>query len=299
MNLLLKYVRLFSLFSFILLKAASSVAAPYPGVKEQVSKVAAPHVFAVIPFYSPEKIWTFYSPFVDYLRKSTGQSWELKLFNTHDEVLEGICDGRITVALLGPVPLGRASDRCGVKPLLVALGKDGKPFYRSMILTNEPSVTTLKGLKGKKVGFFKGSTAAHIMPAKMLKDAGLDMGSIQPIFLESQDRMISALFSGEIAAAGVKETLARKFSNDKLQAIATSPQLPNFAVCATPSLPGKIREGLVATLSGLKPLTNGRDAEITKGWDDEIKNGFVLPDRQYLPSVLKIHAIFREVQHEN
>jgi phosphonate transport system substrate-binding protein len=299
MNSLLKYVRIFSLFSFILLKAATSVAAPSPGVKEQGSKVAAPHVFAVIPFYSPEKIWTFYSPFVEYLRKSTGQSWELKLFNTHDEVLEGICDGRISVALLGPVPLGRASVRCDVKPLLVALGKDGKPFYHSMILSNDPSVTTLRGLKGRKVGFFKGSTAAHIMPAKMLKDAGLDMGAIQPIFLESQDRMISALFSGEIAAAGVKQTLALKFSNDKLHAIATSPQLPNFALCATPTLPGRIREGLVAALSRMKPMANERDAEITKDWDDEIKNGFVLPDKRYLPSVLKIHAIFREIQHEN
>jgi phosphonate transport system substrate-binding protein len=256
----------------------------------------ATYTFAVIPFYTPEKIWTLYSPFIDYLNKNTGVSWELQLYHSHDDLIADLCSGKISAALLGPAPLGRANNKCGATPLLAALGKDGKPSYHSVIMTNSPTVSSLKNLKGKKFGFFKGSTAAHILPAKMLKDAGLGMADIQPVFFESQDRIISALLSGEIAAAGVKETLARKFSGEGLKIIAVSPPLPNFSLCATPTLAAAVKQSLTSSLIRLKPLTNSKDAETVKSWDDEIKHGFTLPDKEFLPSVMKIFGIFSEIQ---
>ena len=297
-NLLRPSIVITSLLFILILGSFSSAAtSASAGKKPAINPVR--YTFSVIPFYSPEKIWTLYSPFIDYLNKTTGESWELKLYHNHDELIEDICNGRVSAALLGPAPLGRANHKCGAKPILAALGDDGKPSYRSVILTNLPSVTTLKDLKGKKIGFFKGSTAAHIIPAKMLKDSGVRMSAIQPVFLENQGRIMSALLSGEVAAAGVKENLAKRFSQQHLKVVAVSASLPNFALCATPSLPLTVQQHLISMLTRLKPLTSGKDTETTKIWDDEIKNGFMVPDKDFLPSVMMIFEIFKEIQNEN
>lgn len=284
---------------FLLMLATGSFAASTAATGDKTGTPPIQYTFAVIPFYSPEKIWTLYSPFVDYLSRSTGLSWQLKLYSNHDDLIDAICTGKVSAALLGPVPLGRANHKCGATPLLAALDDDGKPSYHSVILTNTPSVRTLKDLKGKKIGFFKGSTAAHIVPTKMLKDAGIGMSAIQPIFLESQDRIMSALLSGEVAAAGVKENLAIRFGQKNLKVLKVSAPLPNFALCTTPALSPSVRQQMLTALTSLKPLVSRKDAATMKGWDDEINNGFVLPGKNFLPSVVKLFEIFKELQHDH
>jgi len=266
------------------------------GRHDKAGIVSPPYSFAVVPFYSPEKIWLLYSPFVEYLAKITGKPWELKLFHDHDEFIDAICNDRVTVGLAGPVPLSRAYEKCGAKPFLVALGKNGLPLYHSVLLTNDLTLKRVQDLQGKRIGFFKGSTAAHILPARMLKEGGLRMSAIQPIFLDSQDRIMTALFSGEIVAAGVKEALYQKFAKEPLRVLKISEPLPNFALCLTNGFPPALRQRLAKALLSLKPLTNQRDAEIVKGWDDEIKNGFMTPDKHYMPAVLKLHRIFEDVE---
>ena len=287
-------IGLFCTVLYLLISGSITFAAPSVSKSADNTDI---HTFAVIPFYTPEKIWTLYTPFIEYLKKSTGVAWQLKLYNTHDELIEDICRGRVSAALLGPVPLGRANEKCGVKPLLAAIGKDGKPSYHSVILTNTPTFISLRDLNGGKFGFYKGSTAAHIIPAKMLKDAGVAMTEIQPVFFEGQDKIMSALISGEITAAGVKENLAKKFDNVGLKTLAISQPLPNFAICANPSLSSSVRRNLVSSLTLLKPLSNSADANTMKSWDDEIKNGFTTPDKDFLPSVKSVFKIFVEI-HE-
>jgi phosphonate transport system substrate-binding protein len=272
---------------------------PGPVGAENRQSLPSRYTVAVIPFYSPEKIWLLYSPLIEYLKKTTGHPWELKLYPNHDALIEDLCGGQIGVALLGPVPLGRANRKCDVVPLVVALSMDDKPTYRSVIVTSDSAVTTLDGVRGKKFGFFKGSTAAHIVPAKLLKDAGLGMEAVVPVFLESQDRIMTALLTREISAAGVKETLYRKFEREPLRVLTISGPLPNFAFSALPSLPSRVREPFVQALLRLKPHTNARDAKMMKGWDDEIRNGFMLPAQDYLPSVLNVLGIYREIMHED
>lgn len=279
---------------FFLFSAGSEVAAA-----DLQAASATSYSIAVVPFYSPEKIWLLYTPFIDYLKTATGLPWELKLYHNHDTLVEDICNGRVSLSLLGPVPLGRVFAKCKAEPLLVALGKDGRPTYRSVIITGDRTVADLGRLRNKKFGLFKGSTAAHILPLKMLKDAGLGEGSVQEVFFESQDRIMAALLANEITAAGVKESLYLKFRNETLRELKSSEPLPNFAFCATPSLPAKTRKLFSSTLLRLQPRSNPKDAENMQGWDDEIRNGFVPPDKDFIPSVLRLRQIYKEVQHEH
>lgn len=269
----------------ILLTLLMPISAGAARVPVTSAPAASPPTFAVIPFYSPEKIWSLYGPFVKYLRQATGDPWQLQLFNSHSEFIEGICNGRITVGLLGPVPLKKVDEKCGAKPFLVALGKEGTPFYHSVIVTNDTGINSLAGLRGKKIGFFKGSTAAHVVPLKMMEKGGVKQSDFTTVFLGSQDEIIHQLLTGNIDGAGLKEFLARRFLKDGLRVVAVSERLPNFALSAAPSAPGPVVRRLKSALLNLHPATNQYDLKLMSGWDDEIRQGFISPGKDYLATL--------------
>jgi ABC-type phosphate/phosphonate transport system substrate-binding protein len=93
----------------------------------------------------------------------------------------------------------------------------------------------------------------------------------------------------------MKETLYLKTGKGKLRILAKSEALPNFALCALPSFPATARERLVSALLKLKPLTNAKDAETVKNWDDEVRNGFVEPGSDFIPSILNLYSIYWEI----
>ncbi|GAM10222.1 putative phosphite transport system-binding protein PtxB [Geobacter sp. OR-1] len=287
----------FTLLTFlaVVFSASLAFATPDPASGARDERSPATYTFAVIPYYTPEKIWKLFSPFVDHLSRVTGQSWKLQLYNNHDEFIEDMCNGRISVALAGPVPLARAYNKCGINPFLVALAKNGKPDYHSVLVTNNPDIKTIQELKGRKIGLFKGSTAAHILPVKMMQSSGIKLSDVQPVFLESQDRILSALLSGELSAGGMKESLYQRAGKGHLTVLATSEALPNFALASLPSFPAKLREQLASALLRIKPLANPRHAETVKQWDDEIKNGFAAPGKDFLPEILNLYSIYWEV----
>jgi phosphonate transport system substrate-binding protein len=155
-----------------------------------------------------------------------------------------------------------------------------------VLLTADPAVTSVAALRGKEVGFFRGSTAAHVVPVRLLGDAGLSPESYRPVFLESQDRLMTALLAGKISAAGVKSALYERFRSEPgLRVLATSEPLPNFAFAALQSSPRGRLERFAAALRRLKPAERTADAELVRSWDDEIRHGFVAPAADYLPAV--------------
>ncbi len=260
---------------------------------------SAPYTITVIPYYSPEKLWTKFSPLVEHLRKATGLPWELKLYPDHASLLEGLCKGEAAFAFLGSAPLARAIDRCGVDIAVVALGKDGQPFYHSVIVTADPSVQALGGLRGRRFGLFKGSTAAHIVPLKMLHDAGLGDSGIVPVFFESQDHIMNALLEHAVAGAGVKDTLYQKFRNEPLRVLKTSDPLPGFAFAAAPTVSAATKRRFIGALLRLDPRKRPDDRRLMQDWDDEIRNGFILPPPAFRTSILNALSAYREILHED
>lgn len=251
---------------------------------------------AIVPFYAPERMWVLYAPLVEYLERATGEPWQLRLSGSHDDLIELICAGKVDVALVGPVPLGRANARCGAVPFLVALGSDGAPEYRSVLLTSDPAVSSIGALRGKSVGFFKGSTAAHVLPAKMLADDGLPPGSYQAVFVESQDRLMAAVLSRKVAAAGVKWALYKRFEREPgLRRLQASGPVPNFSFAALPSLPAAVRDRFVAALLGLQPRASAAAAKTVASWDDEVRNGFVRPAPEFLANVQALRDVTERI----
>lgn len=257
------------------------------------------YTITIIPYYSPDKLWARFMPLVEYLRKTTGKPWELKLYPNHDSTIEAICSGDVSIALLGPVPLARSIEKCGVETLVVAISEDGKLFYHSVIVTIDPSIQSVTRLRGKQIGLFKGSTAAHVLPVRMLRTSGIGKGDFEPVFFEGQDRIMNALLSGEVDAAGMKDVLYRKFSDSRLRVLKTSEPLPNFAFVATPGLNSRTRALFSKALLKLKPEKNMADRKLLHDWDDEIRNGFVSPSATYRASVMDLLSTYREVMSDH
>lgn len=258
---------------------------PPPSVTPVTAPAASDYTVTVIPFYGPEKIWALYTPFIDYLKASTGKPWALKLFPSHQALIDGLCHNQVSLALLGPVPLGRVMAQCQAEPVVVALSKDGTPYYRSIVVSIDPVVTSLEGLKGTRFGLFKGSTAAHILPRRILRQAGLDENDIVPVFFESQDHIVNALLSRQISTARLKEALFQKFADVGFRVLATSEPLPNFAFAAAPGSNPAVKELFAETLLRLRPASNVDDQKRMAAWDDEIKHGFIKPTDTFRSSV--------------
>lgn len=248
----------------------------------------------VLPYYAPEKIWHFYKPFIDYLNKTTGISWELKLYNNYDAIIDSICSGEVSIAYLGPNPLGLAYEKCKVRPLAVILGDDGKPFYRSIIFTNDHKINSLRGLKGKSFAFGdKDSTSSHIIPRKMLEDEGITIDMIRPVFLKNHEKIINAVAKKEVDAGATKESVFKKVKDARFNILKVSEPLPHHAFCAAPNINPDIEKKFTSALLKLKPLQNKGDENIVKEWDHELRHGFILPPENYIKDIMKLNDLFK------
>ncbi len=284
---------------FLLLCLCFSLGIADAGQGAEKHTRSSEYTITVIPYYSPEKLWIKFSPLIEYLRQTTGKRWKLKLYPSHDATIDALCRGEVSFALLGPVPLARGIERCGVEATAVAIGPDGTLFYHSVIVTLDPAISSLPQLKGKKIGMFRGSTAAHVVPFKMLMSAGIGRVDIKPVYFEGQDRIMNALLGSEVAAAGVKESMLKRFADAHLRVLQTSEPLPNFAFSASPKLNSQTKELFVDALLRLKPRKNLDHRRLMLDWDDEIKNGFVQPPASYRASVMDLLSVYREVMSGN
>lgn len=248
----------------------------------------------ILPYYAPDKIWLFYRPFIAYLNKVTGLRWDLRLYHNYDAMIDGACKGEVSIAYMGPNPLGIAYERCKIKPLLVVLGEDGKPYYRSIIFTNDKRINSLKELKGKTFAFGDHeSTSSYIIPRKIMEDNGITMQMIRPLFLKSHEKIIEAVAKNEAQAGATKVSVFRKFKGLGLKILLTSEPLPHHSFCSAVA-DKEIEERFKKALLKLKPLIISGHRDMVKNWDPEIRYGFAIPSDDYIQRVLKLQKLYKK-----
>lgn len=248
----------------------------------------------ILPYYAPDKIWHFYRPFISYLNKETGLKWELKLYHSYDAIIDGICKNEVSIAYLGPVPFGLASERCIIRPLLVVLGADGKPFYKSIIFTGNRDINSLKELQGKTFAFGdKDSTSSTIVPRKMLEDEGITINMIKPLFLKSHEKIIEAVARNKAIAGAVKVSVFKKFEGLGFKILKVSEPIPHHCFC-TVNINTDREKKFINALIKLNPSRNPSDRNIIKNWDPELKYGFTIPPDDYTTWILELRNLFKK-----
>lgn len=249
----------------------------------------------VMPTFYGENVYQFYKPFIDYLNKTTNIRWELKLYPTYTSTLNAICSKEIDIAYIGPNLLGLAHEKCNAKPLVVSLNSSGKPFYRSVIFTSDSKITTIKGLKGKKVAFGdNASTATNIVPREMLNKEGLFFDMIKPVFYKNHQDIIKAVASNKVSAGSAKEHVLERFKDFNFRALKVSEPIPQYTFCSAPGVSPEAARKFTDALLRLKPLTEKADKKLVNNWHFELRNGFALPPENYMKEIMKLHRTFKK-----
>lgn len=248
----------------------------------------------ILPYYAPDKIWHFYRPFISYLNKETGLKWDLKLYHSYDAMVEGICSNEVSIAYLGPVPLGLAREMCKVRPLLVVLGADGKPFYNSIIFTGNKGINSLKDLRGKAFAFGdRNSTSSTVVPRKMLGDEGITMNMIKPLFMKSHEKIIEAVAKNKAIAGATKVSVFEKFREMGFKILKVSEPIPHHCFC-TVNINTDMEKKFINALIKLNPSRNPSDRNIIRNWDPELQHGFTIPPDDYIIRVLELQGLFKK-----
>jgi phosphonate transport system substrate-binding protein len=252
----------------------------------------------VLPNYGSIQIWNYYKPFIKYLNRETGINWELKLFANYEGVINALCNDEIDIAYLGSVSFGIAHEKCKAEPLIIVLGEDEKPFYKSVIFTSDPNIKSLKDLKGKSIAFGnKKSTGSYVIPRKILEENGISMKDIKPLFLKDHEKIIKAVLNNEAVAGATKESNFKIHGPFNLQIIEYSAPIPHYVFCYKKISP-KVERAFKKALIKLKPLNNKSDKNIVKNWDPELRYGFSIPPENYKKEVLELLNIYRKYEKD-
>lgn len=125
-----------------------------------------------------------------------GYKVEWKEFQAGPALVEALNANSIDIGRTGNSPVIFAQ-AAGTPFVVLAAGKP-KYFGSGVLIPNNSSIQTIGDLKGKKVGFAKGSSS-HYLIVKVLEQAGLSYSDIKPAFLQPGDARV-AFEQGEVDA---------------------------------------------------------------------------------------------------
>jgi phosphonate transport system substrate-binding protein len=242
--------------------------------------------FGFCPKYNPRIMYQLYQPFIDYLNETTSYQFEIKLSRVYQDTIDRLGSGEIIIASCGPVSYIKAREKYRVKPILRALSKDGKPYYRGIIIVRRDSaIQDLKDLKGRSFAFGQAwSTASHILPEYYLSKANIKLKDLKDYdFLRHHDSVANAVLKGQFDAGAVKDIIAYKYQKDGLRFIFMTDPIPTVPIVVRADAPQEMVKSVKTALLNLNPKDPNHQKKMAQ-WDEEFKYGFTeVSDSDYDP----------------
>ncbi len=227
---------------------------------------------------SPKDDVRTYLPFLQYLTKQTGYPFSLRFTEGYEDTTDNLGRGLVQFAAMGPVNCILAKRKYGAGCLVMGLNKDFKPEYRAVIFIKSGSpIQTLAELRNKNFAFGdRYSTQGHIIPRKMLEDAGIVMDDLRGyVFTGSHASTARAVLNGSYDAGAIQDTLAQQLVGEgKITILATSKPYPSSLICYENSIETDVLVATKTALLALDPI--GIHGNLLIGWErTEMPNGFV------------------------
>lgn len=221
-------------------------------------------------------MYQLYQPFIEYLNEATPYQFEIKLSRVYEDTIERLGRGEVMIASCGPVSYIKAREKYPVKPILRALSKDGKPYYRGMIIVRQDSpIQKLEDIKGKSFAFGQAwSTASHILPEYYLSKVNVKLKDLKHYdFLRHHDSVANAVLKGQFDAGAVKDIVAYKYQKDGLRFIFATDPIPTVPIVVRVDAPPEMVKSVKTALFNLNPRDPTHQRKMSQ-WDEEFKYGF-------------------------
>lgn len=210
-------------------------------------------VVGFIPSQNAETLSAKAKPLGDLLSKELGIPVEVTVTTNFNALVEGMAAKKIDVGFLNPVNYVFAHDKKNAAELLLQTVRNGSPSYKAMFVKKkgDTSINSVKDIKGKKVAFVDGASAAgYLYPVVMIKDAGLNPDTdITGIMSGGHDKALMALYRGDVDVAtvfddAISDTIAKTTpdAKEKLEVFARSSDIPNDTVSIRPDLPADFKK---------------------------------------------------------
>lgn len=237
---------------------------------------------------SPKEDVAIYLPFLRYLERETGLKFDLDFTANYQETVENLGKGITSFAALGPVNCILARNRYDVGCLVTGLNTEGSSQYKAVIVTRMDSpLHDISELGGRSFAFGdRFSTQGHVIPRKMLEDAGITLGELSRfVFTGSHAATVRSVLNGEYDAGGIQDALAwRLAAEGTLRVLAVSKPYPSSLICYSPEVPADKVEMVRKALLAFDP--KGHDAASLKDWDKtEMAYGFAPSNAEALKEI--------------
>lgn len=232
--------------------------------------VQAQQVFRItaIPDESPTELARKAAPLAKYLEKRLGTKVEFTPVTDYAAAVEALVNKQVDLAWFGGFTFVQASQRSGGKVVpLVQREEDEK--FRSVFITTDPAIKSLKDLKGHNFSFgSQSSTSGHLMPRSFLLAAGVDPDKDMKrvAYSGAHDATVAAVASGKVDAGALnisvwEKLLAdKKIDTSKVRVFYTTPAYYDYNWSVHADMPAAQREKLVRAFTELSPETpEGRE----------------------------------------
>lgn len=266
--------------------AAMAVALSMPAVAAQSYR------FAPLPMEQPETVVKQIRPMLGHLEAATNARFHIEFNADYAEILKKFRAGQIDMAYLGPLPYVALKEAYPLaEPIVHFIEKSGKSSYTCAIVM-AGAKAPLSSLKGKKIALTQPlSTCGYLATDGLMRQAGVNLEEAKYRYLDKHDEVALAVARGEYDAGGLKTAIGKKYAHMGLNIVAETAAMPGFALIANGRTMSRADiEAIRKALTNLKPLKNLEDAEMTRGWGDNIRNGAVLASDSDYDSVRKLRA---------
>lgn len=192
----------------------------------------------VVPLQAPSVMFRKFAPLSQYLSRELGRKVDLRVAIDMDSAVRDIGENITQLCAMGPANYIDANKKYGVKVIAKALRK-GRPFHRAAIVVKAgSSLQSVSDLKGKSIAFISPNSATgHIIPLAMLEEAGITAGDLtDQQFLREHARVAEGVLTGEFDAGAMMEETADKYRDRGLRILQLSAEIPEFNICANPSV---------------------------------------------------------------
>lgn len=209
--------------------------------------------FAVTDISDTDELEQDFGPFRQALEEVLEIPVEFFPVENFVDAAPALLANELDFAMAGPSEYLLLKARANAVPIAGVTRSD---YYSVFVTLAESNVETLADLKGKKIAMWsEGATAGHIVPTKMLLDAGLPADAYETLMLGKDS--VDALFNGQVDAWVTSHTRYQKIltelgRKDDVKIVAKSEHLPPDIFVASSSLGESFLEELKSKLTANK-----------------------------------------------
>jgi len=200
-------------------------------------------IVGIVPQFPPEQIFQTWSPVLDALTESTGETFELRIFQSIPDFEAAFVKGELDVAYMNPYHVVMANAAQGYVPLI----RDGKRKLSGVLVVRRDSdVRDVRQLDGATVAFPSPNAfgASLYMRALLQEREGI---AIKPIYVKTHTNVYRHVVTGQTAAGGgVRRTLDREPESLRVQlrVLYETPKTYPHPIVAHPRIPQQLRDSI-------------------------------------------------------